>query len=451
MAHSLFTRFTLMVYLAVTNLLTPLVGLFLLPLLLFSRKRRKTLLPRLGMQRYPKASEHRRPLTAPNPLDPVWVHALSVGELLSGVPLLRELRKSLPPRPLYLSVSTLAAHELAVEKLSAEMDGLFYFPYDLLLPVHRCLSRIHPALFLLIETDIWPGFLAALRRRKVPCWLLNARLSPSSFRFIRSLSALFVPALATFTRIYPQSAEEGQRFLNLGLDAQKIQHAGNLKFDLAGPLPSSDAVAPLRQDLGLGERDQVLLAGSTHPGEEAILHSAFLALREDFPELKLIVVPRHPTRAAEILHLFANEGLEVVLFSRRGAAMADVVVVDRMGVLAGLYALADVTFVGGSLVNKGGQNPIEPAAAGKPVLFGPDMSDFPEVSRWLIEKGGAVSVQNPGDLIRECRRLLANPALATAIGNKARSVVDDHQGACRRIAADIIASLDSIKTATHPS
>lgn len=442
MAHSFINRFALIVYLGAVNLVAPLAGLLLLPLLLFSRKRRKTLLPRLGFQRYPEAGKLPG-AAAQRPLNPVWVHALSVGELFSGVPLIRELRGSLPPRPLYLSVSTLAAHKLATEKLAADVDGLFYFPYDLLLPVYRCLRKVRPALFLLIETDIWPGFLAQLRHQRIPCFLLNARLSPASLRFSRWFSALFLPSFATFTRIYPQSPEESEHFLALGLDTRNIHRAGNLKFDLAGPLPASDAIAQGRRDLGIGEQDPVLLAGSTHSGEEAVLRSVFLALREDYPDLKLIVVPRHPKRAAEVAHLFANDRLTVVLSSRRASARADVVVVDQMGVLGSLYALADVTFVGGSLVKKGGQNPIEPAAAGKPVLFGPDMSDFPEVSRLLLEKGGAIPVQNTDDLLAHCRRLFAAPSLATAIGLKARVVVDKHQGSSRQIAAEIIAFLES--------
>jgi 3-deoxy-D-manno-octulosonic-acid transferase len=437
MTNPLSSRFALLMYLAVINLLVPLVGLLVLPFLLFIRKRRKTVFQRLGFQRYPQ--------TGGSALKPVWVHALSVGELLSCVPLLKELRRSLPPRSLYLSVSTLSAHEIALEKLSADVDGLFYFPYDLLIPVHRCLRRVQPVLFLLIETDIWPGYLAEMRRLRIPCFLLNARLSSASFRFSRSLSALFLPAFDSFARIYPQSSEEGERFLALGLEARKICRAGNLKFDLAGPLPSSEAIAELRRSLVIKEKDQVLLAGSTHPGEEAVLRSAFLTLRQDHPELKLIIVPRHPKRAVEVERLFAGDELKVVLLSQRSPSEPDVIIIDRMGLLADLYAMADVTFVGGSLVAKGGQNPIEPAAAGKPVLFGPDMTDFPEVSRLLVETGGAIRVHNKDDLIMHCRRLLADRDLAAALGKQARSVVDAHQGMSRRLASEILAFLETVE------
>jgi 3-deoxy-D-manno-octulosonic-acid transferase len=437
-------RLALVAYMAVFNLLLPLVVLPFLPLLLLIRKRRKTLFRRLGFQYYPGDSQSR--------FNPVWIHALSVGELLSCIPLIKELREQLPARPLYLSVSTLAAHEIATEKVGTQIDGLFYFPYDLLPPVRRCLTKIRPALFLLIETDIWPGFLMEMRRFGIPCLLLNGRLSSSSFRFSLLLSALFAPAFNTFVRIYPQSAQESKRFLALGVEREKICPAGNLKFDLRDPLPSLELIVDLRQSIGVSEGDLLLLAGSTHPGEEAMLKSSFLILRQQHPKLKLLIVPRHPGRAAEIQRLFAGEALRVALLSEGTDPEADVTVVDRMGLLSGLYALADVAFVGGSLVRKGGQNPIEAAAASKPVLFGPDMRDFSEVSRLLIEAGGAIQVQNSSDLTAQCARLLADGELARSMGLQASSAVREHQGTSKRIAAEIVAFLQMMQTDTgsHP-
>ena len=214
---------------------------------------------------------------------------------------------------------------------------------------------------------------------------------------------------------------------------------------MRGPLPSSEMIVRLRQSLSLGEEDLVLLAGSTHPGEEAMLRSAFLALRQRHPDLKLLIVPRHPNRGTEIERLFANDPLRVALLSQGTHPETDVTVVDRMGLLGALYALADVAFVGGSLVGKGGQNPIEPAAAGKPVLFGPDMSDFPDVSRLLIEAGGAIQVQDSIDLMEQCARLLADPELAMAMGVRAGNAVREHQGTSQQLAAEIVAFLKTIQ------
>jgi 3-deoxy-D-manno-octulosonic-acid transferase len=440
MASSLASRLALVVYMTLFNLLLPLPVMPLLPFLLLIRKRRKTLFRRLGFQCYPGDNQ--------STSKPVWIHALSVGELLSCIPLLKELREQLPARSLVLSVSTLAAYEIASEKACAHVNGLFYFPYDLLPAVRKCLTKIRPALFLLIETDIWPGFLMETRRRGIPCFLLNGRLSSRSLQFSRLFSALFTPAFRTFARIYPQSEEEATRFLSLGVEGHKICHAGNLKFDLRDSLPSPEMIAELRRSLGVGEKDFVLLAGSTHPGEEAMLRSTFLTLRQLYAELKLIIVPRHPERADGIERIFANDPLLVALFSRGPHPEAEVTVVDCMGLLSSLYALADLAFVGGSLVKKGGQNPIEPAAAGKPVLFGPDMSDFPDVSRLLLETGGAIQVHNSSELTEQCARLLADPGLARAMGIRASSAVHEHQGTSQRIAAEIASFLKTIETDT---
>jgi 3-deoxy-D-manno-octulosonic-acid transferase len=417
------------------NLLLPLGVALFLPVLLLVRKRRKTLFQRLGFQHYPEVNG--------SGCKPVWIHALSVGELLSCIPLLKELREQLPDRPFFLSVSTLAAYDIAKERAFAHVNGLFYFPYDLLPSVRRCLNKIRPALFLLIETDIWPCFLMEARRLRIPCFLLNGRLSPRSLKFSQSFSALFTQAFKTFARIYPQSALEREHFLSVGVEEHKISHAGNLKFDLRDPLPSSEIIAELRRGTGLREKDHVFLAGSTHRGEEAILRSTFLALRQHHPELKLLIVPRHPRRSDDIKRIFAGDPLRIALFSQGPNPEADVTVVDRMGLLSGLYALADVAFVGGSLVRQGGQNPIEPAAAGKPVLFGSDMSDFPEVSRLLVEAGGAIQVNNPSELTEQCSRLLADRELARAMGVRASNAVREHQGTSQRLTAEIVAFLET--------
>jgi 3-deoxy-D-manno-octulosonic-acid transferase len=435
MQQSITSRLALALYEAVINLLGPPAILPFLPFLLLIRKRRKTLLPRLGFQAYPGDDRPRDKA--------IWIHALSVGELLSGISVIKELRTKFPARPLYLSVSTLAAHEIAAEKVGVYIDGLFYFPYDLVFAVRRCVRKLRPNLFLLIETDIWPGFLAELRRLRVPCFLLNGRLSPTSFRFSRILSVLFVPAFNTFSRIYPQSSEDAKRFLDLGVELQKIRRSENLKFDLASAPPSSQTIRELRRAFGFLEEDRVLLAGSTHPGEETMLRSVFQSLRHLYPQLKLIIVPRHPHRTDEIAGLFDRDPLRVVRFSQGPQAPADVVLVDRMGLLGSLYGLADVAFVGGSMVQKGGQNPIEPAAAGRPVLFGPDMSDFREVSRLLLEVGGAIQVQNPTELLDECRRLFEDRNLAETMGRHARSLVEQHRGAGKTIAAEVAAFLDA--------
>jgi 3-deoxy-D-manno-octulosonic-acid transferase len=416
---------------------TVAVALFVItvPLWLFSRKRRSTLFKRLGWQSFPR-HPHSRSGTPER--KPVWIHALSIGELLSAGSLIPRLRGELGGRPLYVSVSTASAFAMAQDRFGRSCDGIFYFPYDVAFAVTRCLDAVDPALIVLVETDIWPGFLAEVRRRQIPCCLVNGRLSPESFRTCSRFRLLFEPAFNTFRWIFPQSPGEGQRFLAIGVAPDRLRHTGNLKFDVAAALAGSDAVSALRKELLIPAEASVLIAGSTHRGEEEIIRSCFLRLRRRFPTLGLIVVPRRPDRGAEVLELFRRDDVRAGLASQMRGPMP-VIVVDRMGYLSRLYALADVAVIGGSFVPQGGQNPVEPAAWGKPVLFGPDMHDFPDVAGWLLKAGGAIQARDEEELFSACDRLLSNPQEARAMGERARSVVAAHQGATERVTQDLVA------------
>jgi len=433
-------RLFLGMYLFGTNVLFPPVLLALAPLLLFKKKRRATLLPRLGLQRFPDASPSKGG-PAQGSDKRLWVHALSVGEVLSAVPLIRELYAQIQPARLYLSVSTLSGYETARDKLEGSLDGLFYFPLDLLFAVRRCFANLEPSLFVLVETDIWPGFMAELRRQRVPSFLINARLSPSSFKRYAQAKRLFSPAVNTFSRVYPQSPSDAESFRKLGLNSEKLADPGNLKFDAARTSSRRPHLEQLRAKLGIQKEERVLVAGSTHEGEELILRTAFLQLRQSIPGVKLIVAPRHPHRAEEVRRVFIRDPFQVVFYSSLPQERFDVAVVDEFGVLGPLYEFGDLAFVGGSLVPKGGQNPVEPAAAGKPVLFGPDMSDFPDIARWMLEEGGAIQVRNGEELSAQAYRLLSDSALSTSLGAKNKALVERNAGVTSRIAKDIVECL----------
>lgn len=428
MNPALRSRFALACYRFGFDCILPPLLLLAAPWFLSRGKRRRTFLKRLGIQPYPSFSKD-----SPKPL---WVHCLSVGELLSGIPLINALRSALPDRPLVVTVSTLYAFQLASERLREVVHGIFYFPYDFTWSVRRCIEKIRPALFVLVETDIWPGFLLEMRRQGIPCLLVNGRLSPGTFRFSRILRVLFQPVYETFHRIYPQSDGEAQRFLALGIAPMKIGRTGNLKYD--GPIEEPDPKTLLARRLSFGMLgcDRVLVAGSTHPGEESILRSVFLSLKKDFPGLCLVLAPRNPRRALQVAGLFERDPLTVSLLSQATQA-ADVTVVDRLGVLGETYALADFAFVGGSLVRRGGQNPIEPAAAAKPVLFGADMSDFPDIARQLLAVGGAAQVRDEAELTARLLELLQHPDRAVAMGKSARALVEMNRGVSRFIAVEI--------------
>jgi len=371
------------------------------------------------------------------------VHALSVGELVSAIALIRELRGQVADhRPVVVSVSTLAAHRIAEKRLKDEVDGLFYFPYDTAVAYRRCLAHIRPALFVLVETDIWPGYLRYFSRRGVCSLLVNGRLSERSLRSQRRWWGLFGPAFDAFSMVYGQSAFELERFASLGIGKERLGRPGNLKFDAVGGGAGDGAGDGLRRILGFGKEDRILLAGSTHAGEEALVLSAYLRLRVDDPGLKLLLVPRHPERAEKVVDLLLDEGLRVARLTDREILSPDVVVINRIGYLSRLYPIASIAFVGGSLVAKGGQNPIEPAMAAKPILFGPDMSDFPDIAPELVEAGGACVVANGNEIHDRCREWLEHPDRAIRAGACGRRVVEQYRGTAGRLAMEILSRLD---------
>jgi 3-deoxy-D-manno-octulosonic-acid transferase len=415
------------------NTFFPMVLLVLLPVLTFERRWRSTTWPRLGFQDFPE-----RP--GPQGRKVLWIHALSVGEILSAVPLIKALYAGINPAKLHLSVSTKSGYDVARARLEGFYDGLFYFPFDLLFSLHRAFVKVAPSLFVLVETDIWPGFMAELGRRHIPGFMINGRLSPSTLKRYALAKPIFSPALNTFHRIYPQSSLDSASFRQLGVLPEKLADPGNLKFDAALLSTSPEQSEKVRAKLALEPGDRMLVAGSTHEGEEALLRTVFLQLRQKMPTLKLIVVPRHPHRAEEVYRLFLHDRLHAAYYSMLPQKDFDVAVVDTFGVLSSLYAFGDVTYVGGSLVPKGGQNPIEPAAAGKPVLFGPDMRDFPDVSNLLTSQGGGIRVHSGEELAEQCHRLLSDRGLSAHLGEKNRALVVAHRGITDRLAKEILAA-----------
>jgi len=417
------------VYLFLINIVFPLTLLVIWPVLLLKEKRRRTLLPRLGFQRYPDLDDEG--------LRPVWVHALSVGELTSAIPLIEGVRARLANRKLVVSVSTLAAHRMAEKRLKGTIDGLFYFPYETAMAYRRCLARIRPALFVLVETDIWPGYLRHFSKCGISSLLVNARLSDRSLRSRRHWWCLFGAAFEAFEMIVGQSTGETERFASLGIERRRLGRPGNLKFDAVAQGANEGTGEGLRRILGFGVDDRIIVAGSTHRGEEAVVLSAFSRLREDDPDLKLLLVPRHPERAEEVVDLTIDAGFKFARLTDLESGDPDVVVINRIGYLSRLYSIAEIAFVGGSLVRRGGQNPIEPAMAAKPILFGPDMSDFPDIAPELIEAGGACVVGDGDEIHARCRDWLDHPDRASRVGSKALGVIEKHRGTAGRLVGEI--------------
>lgn len=363
----------------------------------------------------------------------IWLHALSVGEVRSAVPLLEAMARRFPDKPLAFSAATAQGLATARELLAGRPEViLFTRPLDLRWNVERVLDRLRPSLFVLVEGDIWPGWSWGLARRGASSLLVNSRVSPRTFRGYRRLGPLARGLLGGFDRILAQTRVDHDRLLQVGLPPEKVLKAGNLKFDTAPPALEPGERAALAAELGLTGRP-VLVAGSTHPGEETACLEAYQSLLAEHPGLALVIAPREVARGAEVARMCEARGLAVARLGQ-GPPPADcqVLVLDLLGRLAAVYALAAGAFVGGSLAPIGGHNLLEPAAQGVPVFCGPHTHNFLEMARDLIAAGGGMPVGDASDLLAGWRTCLEEPDLAASMGAAAREFVAAHRGALAR-------------------
>lgn len=406
---------------------------WLVPLMNQIPKRRRTFGPRMGWCTYswekqPQGRQGAR----------IWIHALSVGEVTAAQPLVARLMAQ-QDQTLYLSVSTLGGYQTARRLYAGLPVRLLFFPYDWPWAVKAVAGKIRPNLVVLVETDIWPNFLWEMQGRCIPVCLANVRLSDKTWFWYRRLAPAARTLFSGFGRIAVQTERDRKRFVNLGIDPGRVCVTGNIKFDVPYRPRGDDAAAALAVKLGSSRELKVIVAGSTHEGEETVLIQAFARLKSSRPDVILVIAPRDPRRAVKILKLAASHGLGVHKLSNPALAdhlmPGELIVVDCFGVLVGLYDLADLTYVGGSLVAQGGHNPLEPAACGKPVLFGPDMRDFRQIADWLVQGGAAVQVESSEALYEKISALLEDGEAANAMGARARRIYLRHRGAVQRTLA----------------
>jgi len=365
----------------------------------------------------------------------VWVHAVSLGEVRAAEALIAALRRKAPDRPtVWLSTSTAAGREEACRVLPPDVP-VFTFPLDILGSPGRALARLRPDLVILMETELWPNFLRAASRRGVRIMLANGRISVRSWPQYRRFRFLFRAVLDYVDLMAMIGAGDRKRIVAMGADPAKVKVAGNVKYDHLLGREDRPRAARLREELGLGPGRRVLAAGSTRSGEELQIVEAFEGLLKDFPDLHLIIAPRHIDRAGEVEALVRARGLSVGRRSRlRGGPAPMVTVVDVMGELFYLYGLADVAFCGASLVPLGGQNPFEPAVWAKPVLYGSSMEDFEDARAVLEQVGAGQTARNVYELYRKARELLSDPEEARARGQAGRRALEAHEGAADRLA-----------------
>lgn len=372
----------------------------------------------------------------------IWVHAVSVGEALAARPLVEGLRQMYPDLRLFVSTTTTTGQQVARERLEGA-DGMFFFPFDFGPIVRRVLDRLNPRLFVTVDTELWPNLLRLCRQRGIKTVVVNGRMSRRSHRRYRLAKPFFRRVLATVDRVCVQTEPGARRFADVGAPAGRVTVTGSLKFDApeitraTAERSASDDV--LRYFRWPKERP-VLIAASTLRGEEEPVLRAFRGVLASSPAACLIIAPRHPERFGGAYRTAARWGFSVERRSALAAGRApgsQVVILDTMGELACLYQIATVVFVGGSLVDAGGHNILEPAAFGKPIAFGPYMHNFAEIADLFLANGAACQVQSAGELERLLEALLGDPVERARLGAAARALVDANRGATARSLAAI--------------
>ncbi len=379
--------------------------------------------------------------------DTLWLHAVSVGEVGLCTQLIRALEPRVPNLKLIVSTTTTTGMGELDKKIPSRI-GKIYYPIDRRLYVTRALSMTHPKAIVLVEAEIWPNFLWRAQSLNIPVFLVNARLSEKSYRGYKRFGFLFREIFSSFAGVGVQTEADAARLRELGCRPEAIHVVGSLKFDAAklDERPALDVPLMLRQ-LAVPPGAKILVAGSTHAGEEILLAEICQRLRTKFPDLFLVLVPRHFERGREIGRELESRGIKFFyrseLNSRAEFAPGQVecLLVNTTGELKYFYEHATVVFVGKSLTAQGGQNPIEPATLGKAMVFGPNMQNFADITRQFVEQKGAVQVNNAAELEKTLAELLADESRRAQLGRNAQAVVRANEGAIERTADLIVEHL----------
>jgi 3-deoxy-D-manno-octulosonic-acid transferase len=377
----------------------------------------------------------------------LWFHAVSVGEVVALGPLVNAVKELLPKAAVIVSTGTETGQDKA-RHLITQADGFLYLPIDFPSCVDPVVQRIKPDLFVLMETELWPNLLHSLKRVGASVALANGRISDRSFPRYRKLRSFLSPVLEGIDLFLMATELDGQRIAAMGAPADRIRITGNTKFDALPGATEPNVEGRMRALLDLRQSERVIVAGSTHPGEHEIVLDAYKRLADLFPGLILVLVPRHVEKTPLIVSAMADRSMEAP-FLRSAADRGEkrngrrVVIVDRTGELFQIYSLASAVFIGGSLVPKGGQNILEPAAWGKMVLFGPSMEDFRDARDSLVRVGAGIEVDGVEDLTVRMTEILSDPLKAAGLGAKGRDAILGHVGSARRNAELLVERVGS--------
>lgn len=366
-------------------------------------------------------------VTVEAPID-CWIHAVSVGEVRAIVPFVQSILRKRPEYKICVTTTT-PTGSITVGQLFSDRVEHCYLPYDTGIGVRQFLSRVRPKVGLIVETEIWPNLIRECQNKNVQLAYINVRLSDRSRERYARFRSMFAPLLGIVKLFLIQSEADAARIVSIGAPVDRSYVTGSIKIDAAIPPSTGEAAQDIRRKIA-GDRP-VWICGSTRDGEEQIVLRAFQRIREVHPRLLLVLVPRHPERFDSVARLSKRSGFKLARRSLLDEldTSVDVYLADTMGELSLLYGVADVAFVGGSLVELGGQNLLEPCALGIPVCFGPHMFNFAEISRWVIDAGAGFQVNDEEQLFDMVNRLLSDPNLRHDCGQLGKQLILDHSGA----------------------
>jgi 3-deoxy-D-manno-octulosonic-acid transferase len=369
----------------------------------------------------------------------VWLHCVSVGESLAARPLVLGIRKRFPDHTIVISTTTLTGQKLARELFKHEAARVFYFPFDWGWTVRRTLNAIRPSAVLIMETEIWPRFFRECEARQIPLAIINGRLSAQSFRRYMWIRSFLRRVLRGLTLALMQTETDAQRIIKLGIYAPRVAVLGSIKFDAGKPASSDSLTAEFRERFNISKTTLLMIAASTHAPEEGVVLEALSKVNH--PQLRLLIAPRHPERFAEVASLLDKSGLK---WCRRSSPPhlsdkdCDVILLDTIGELASVYALATLVFVGGSISSTGGHNILEPAAVGAAIITGPNTHNFAAITNAFVKAGALVQLNSRNNrgsaaaLAVTVNELLSNDAARHELQRKARQLVEKNRGATER-------------------
>jgi 3-deoxy-D-manno-octulosonic-acid transferase len=366
--------------------------------------------------------------------DCIWLHAASVGEIVAASPIIKEIRVEFPNKPIVVSVVTSSGYAMA-KRIIKDADSIIFFPLDLPYLSHSVVKRIKPSVFLLVETELWPNFLKAARHFAIPVMMVNGRISDKSVERYHHMRSVLKNMLNTVNTFCMQSTIDAQYIVRLGADVQRVVVTGNTKFDQTYTNVTPEEQRILRRGMGIEDSVPILVAGSTHPGEEEMLFAAFQKVRQDFPTLKLILAPRDIIRSEEISNLAAKYGFKGVLRTElldHPSSHHDIIVLDTIGELGRIYSIGIIIYVGGSLVPRGGHNILEPAAHGKPIVVGPHMFNFKETYALFSGRQACMTVYDAKTLGTSFLEILNNEQLRLKMSQETLTIIEENRGASRK-------------------